>query len=135
MSRPDFIAGFMRQGKSAFVPHRLSWIINRSRPHFHALWVSRCDMTDFIERRNQKVEVLASKLPMCRLYRKRAYTTCPCPILALSRFRYSPKTNRELNGKIAWGSRSDPQPRMMEYTLGVECIQFWGLRKSRSGSK
>src|SRR5215475_9489255 len=49
MSRPDFIAGFMRQGKSAFVPHRLSWIINRSRPHFHALWVSRCDMTDFIQ--------------------------------------------------------------------------------------
>jgi hypothetical protein len=39
----------MLQGKSAFVPRRLSWIMNRSRAYFHALRVSRSGMTDFIE--------------------------------------------------------------------------------------
>src|SRR5438105_10050703 len=40
MSRPDFSAGFVLQGISAFVPRGPNWIIKRSRAHFHALRVS-----------------------------------------------------------------------------------------------
>jgi hypothetical protein len=50
MPRPDFRAGSVLQGGSAFVPRRSSWILNRSQAHFHTLRVSRSDMIDFREK-------------------------------------------------------------------------------------
>src|SRR5262249_32768487 len=57
------------------------------------------------------------------LYRKRAYTACPCPLLAHSRFRYSPRTYQELSIQMGNGALTfEIQPASETPEISRRCV-------------